>query len=404
MKLSNIIKTWLLQTVRLAATGLRQRLFDRRLYGENIWLLSEKRTEARDNAMHLFRYLRKEHPEINAYFVITPDSADLDKVLPFGNVIWQDSREHYRYYAAARYSIGSQECGAYPGVTNAKYLKLTKFLRNPRQKCIFLQHAVMKDKKEWPELYYESRVHDLYCSASSRERNFIEKAYGYPEGYVRELGFCRFDNLQRHMGETEKTVLVMPSWRRWLSAADQTASATRAEMESFKKSDYFERYSSLLSNPALGEVLAEYGYDLVFYPHYSLQSYIDAFRPYETDRIRIADRRSYDVQELLIKCAVMITDFSSVSFDFAYQEKPTVLYQYDEERFHKDHYGHGYFDYHRDGFGPVVTEEREVLGELKLILAGGAAVAPKYKERIDAFFDLRDGENCRRTVSAILTL
>ena len=51
----------------------------RELIKEGIWLIQEKRTEARDNGYHLFKYLREYHPEIPAYYVIQREAADYFK-------------------------------------------------------------------------------------------------------------------------------------------------------------------------------------------------------------------------------------------------------------------------------------------------------------------------------------
>ena len=40
-------------------------LFGRGLLKKNIWLIREKGVEARDNAYHLFKYLRENHKEIS---------------------------------------------------------------------------------------------------------------------------------------------------------------------------------------------------------------------------------------------------------------------------------------------------------------------------------------------------
>ena len=41
----------------------------------------------------------------------------------------------------------------------------------------------------------------------------------------------------------------------------------------------------------------------------------------------------------------MITDYSSVFFDFSYMRKPVIFYQFDEKKFRKAQYAEGYFSY-----------------------------------------------------------
>ena len=55
--------------------------------GRTIYLISERGTDARDNGYHMFRYIRQNHPEDEAYYVITKDSADYPKVAELGKVV-----------------------------------------------------------------------------------------------------------------------------------------------------------------------------------------------------------------------------------------------------------------------------------------------------------------------------
>ena len=100
----------------------------------------------------------------------------------------------------------------------------------------------------------------------------------------------------------------------------------------------------------------------------------------------------------------MITDYSSVFFDFAYMDKPEIFYQFDEEEYRKGHYQEGYFSYRRDAFGPVVVEETEFVDAIEFFILNGFTVEEKYQKKIDTFFTLKDQDNCQRTFEAISSL
>ena len=60
-------------------------------------------------------------------------------------------------------------------------------------------------------------------------------------------------------------------------------------------------------------------------------------------------------QELFKKGALLITDYSSVAFDFAYLKKPVLYYQSTNDyHFNLDE---SYFDYETMGFGEVCRSE-----------------------------------------------
>lgn len=400
MKVIKAFLRWLPIIIKYVFGYIFLHLFHRDLLKKDIWLIQEKIGEARDNGYHLFKYIRTNHPEINAYFVITEDSSDLCKVQKYGNLIEHNSKKHILYYLAAKYSIGSQPCGANPYIITPQMFRLISVFRNPEQKCIFLQHGIILNSLPDKKMYYKHMVHDLFVTSTKKERDFVEEHYGYPPGYVQELGLCRFDNLQYAAEKKEKIILLMPTWRSWLRFKVKPSE----ERDCFKNSEYYQTYVSLLKNSLLKDLLKSYGFKLVFYPHFEAQRHIDLFADYADKNIIIATKEKYDVQDLLMRSSVLITDFSSVFFDFAYMDKPMVFYQFDEEQFRKGHYQEGYFSYRNDGFGKVVKEEKEVIEELEVILKNNCVMDEIYEKRRTEFFDLIDDKNCERNFNAIKSL
>lgn len=400
-RMRKAVQYWIPFTAVLALMAMLQKTIFRSVYRRRIWLVAEKPSEARDNGLAFFRWMRQKHPEIECYYVIEKDGVDLKKVEPLGNVIYRNSCRHLWYYLAAENSISSQLSGAYPHEVNSEYLRLIRGLKNPNQKCVFLQHGVTYQAANISSLCYGSGVHDLIVTVSETERRFLIQQYHYPPERVANVGFCRFDHLIS--GQRTKTILIMPTWRSWLSAAEKET-ASREEILQFQRSDFFGNYSALLKAPELLDMLKRYGYSLVFYPHYRLQPFIESFSSCESENVTIAKRTAYDVQQLLIDCDLLITDYSSVFFDFAYLRKPEIFFQFDVERFRSEHYAQGFFSYAHDGFGPICGNQEVLLRQLEEYLRKDCAPEEKYLERVDAFFTHRDNKNCERTYEAIRAL
>lgn len=376
-------------------------VFRRSLLKKEIWLIMEKKTEARDNGYHFYKYIKTSHANLNAYYVITGNSADISKISELGNIIEADSFKHYVYYLAAKYSINSQAFGAAPGNPRIVH-KLKKHLA-PTQKTIFLQHGIIKD--DMTNAYrYDITKFDLFCCGAQREHRYIIEKYGYPEKNAKLLGLCRFDRLYSNRIKRSKQILIMPTFRNWLQAANVIKEASAAEMNAFLKTDYYQQYVGLISDAGLLEYLGDNGYKLVFYPHYAMQSYIKSFEPYANDVVEIGDRKKYDVQDLLIESGLLVTDYSSVYFDFAYMKKPVIYFQFDEHAYRSKHYKEGYFDYRRDGFGPVIPGYQQVIDRVKEYIEADEVVEDIYLQRTEAFFGYNDAKNCERTYRAILEI
>lgn len=389
-----------LTLLKLLAAAVIVRLFRRDLLRKNLWLIQEKRTEARDNGYHLYVYVREKHPEIPAYYAIVKGAPDEEKIKKYGAPIQADSMQHYFYWIAAKYSINSQPNGASPYPLDVTY-RFRKLCRKD-QKVVYLKHGV--DKDELPHILdYSKTRFDLVSFVSKREQEFIQEYFGYPDAVAQLLGFCRYDRLA-DVAPPRRQILVMPTFRKWLRVQDTETEATEAECMRFRESDFYRNYSALLSDERLLAAAKARGYKIVFYLHYAIQPYTKVFQPLANETVIVADRQHYDVQGLMLESAAMVTDFSSVFFDFAYMKKPEVFFQFDEEKYRQSHYKPGYFDYRRDGFGPVCTQLDDTVDELLHLMENGCQMPPEYLRRVSDFFAFFDDHNCERTYRAIQNL
>lgn len=359
-----------------------------------MWLICERPDEARDNGWHFFQYIRTCHPEVEVYYLITDDAVDRNRVDNLGQVIPWGSLRHFLFWCVAEWVISAHpgECAPDPNWSwRAKRLGLVT------HRSAYLKHGVIGIN--CPDYIRSDHFRpDLVAAAGAPERDFLQSVTQRGGETVQLLGLCRFDVLHEPV-EVRRQVLLMPTWRRWFKGLVEKHGREEA-MRLFRESEYFMAYHGLLQSERLHRVLEDEDYELVFYPHYGVQEYLEAFGKTH-ERITIADRRQYDVQQLLKESAVLVTDFSSVSFDFAYMGKPLVYILPDEERYFSDHFQRGYFDFDRDGFGPVTRDPEAAVDALAEILKRGAVQEPVYHERVEAFFPLRDNRNCERTFEAI---
>lgn len=348
------------------------------IFPQEHWVICERGTDARDNGYWFYKYMKAKHPEQKLYYIIDPLSADYVKVkedaVDFGTL------KSYWILASAKKQISTHYGSGLP-VDSVKFFRLCGMSDN----FYFLQHGVIMNNLV--NLYRNNAPMALFACGAKPEYDYVLKNYGHSDQVIRYTGLARFDQL--HNVQSKKQILVMPTWRIYLRSR-----------ESFMKSDYFAHWQSFLNNRKLIEQLEMENMDLIFYVHYEMQKYLECFTS-GSDHIVLAKFEDYDVQTLLKESAVLVTDYSSVFFDFAYMRKPILYYQFDEELFFDKHYKRGYFDYHQMGFGDVSVREDEAVECLLRICGRNMQIEPHYLQRIACFFPLYDTNNCQRIYECI---
>ena len=149
----------------------------------------------------------------------------------------------------------------------------------------------------------------------------------------------------------------------------------------------------MLQKIKLINLAKEKGYEILFKPHPEINNIIDLFN---TENIKIAKNETY--QELFNSSSLLITDYSSVFFDFAYLKKPVIYYQGNEEY----HYNKGYWDYNTMGFGEVISKEEDIVNKIIDYIDNDCNMEEEYKKRVDKFFKFTDKNNCKRVYEWIL--
>ena len=341
---------------------------------KRIWLFQDRKDIADDNAKYLFSYAVKQDDDIEKYFVINKDCDDFEKMKKIDkNIVARGSMKNKFLYLFAEKMISSHVNHSWLNpFFNPKIPYFNGFLT--LEKC-FLQHGVVKDDlSNWLRKYFQN-LH-LFLTSSDYERESIfAGTYNYDSDRVQVLGLPRHDYLK--FGTAKKEILFSPTWRKQF-----------VNRQAFEKSDYYYRLKSFLTNEKLLKVTKEKGYKIVFKPHYDLEPFLDLFAL--PDEIEINTTDSY--QTLFNNSSLLITDYSSVFFDFAFLKKPIIYYH----KGHDYHFDKGYFKYNEMGFGDVIESEEELVDKIIEYMDNGCEMEEKYKDRVNKFFKYNDQNNCKR--------
>ena len=107
-----------------------------------------------------------------------------------------------------------------------------------------------------------------------------------------------------------------------------------------------------------------------------------------------------DVSELYLMSDILITDYSSVFFDYANLKRPILFYTYDIEKYQGQLRGF-YIDMEKELPGPLLMDNDEVMNAIENI----DEVSEKYKNRYNEFYERfcswDDGRSSEKVVDAV---
>ena len=351
---------------------------------KDLWLISERPEEARDNGYWFYKWILENKPQTNVYYVLTKNSIDYKKMPRKDLIIEPNSIKHYIYYILCSCSISTHMHGACPGKSFC--IPFMPFMK--KKKTIFLQHGITKDK-----INLRGRL-DYIIAASKEEKKLLVSANPKYNNNIFITGFCRYDQLEDlSKDQKNKIILVMPTFRKWLRDIGRLKNHDKI----FKNTDYFKNWNAFLNNKNLQSILKSNNMELLFFPHNEIQKLAHNFKT-KNSHIKIGNPGEFDIQTLLKKSSILVTDYSSVFFDFVYMNKPVIFYQFDQNDFFGKHYKSSGKPY---PFGDIFNKETLVIEEIKKTIQRNCSIKSGYKNDARNFYKYRDRKNCERIYNLI---
>ena len=363
--------------------------------GKPIWLIYDRTEKGDDNGEALFRFLMNcdEAKDINIFYAIAKDCEDYDRIKHYGPVIDMESEEFKIYFLAADKVISSQWAmwALNPFGKDSPYVQ-DMFGHD----FVFLQHGITKDDVSDFGNKTKRNLRMFVTALRAEYDSIVNGHYGYTEREVKLTGFPRFDKLE---DKREKLIVVMPSWRGNLNLEPEMTKSGFKYSESFRDSEYFNFYNNLINDKDLLKAMQIAGYKGTFCIHPNFAKQTGDF--FENEIFDIKEI-PFSYQEMFSKGALMVTDYSSVAFDFAYMKKPVVYSQFDRDTFFEGHtYSEGYFSYEDNGFGPVCYDYDSTVDNIIGFIENDCKEPDQYRERVEKLFAYTDRNNCRRVFEEI---
>lgn len=217
-----------------------------------------------------------------------------------------------------------------------------------------------------------------------KENIIIEKGYprndflfNYTEKDVEKIKRAIFGNDYEEY-KNKKMILYAPTYR-----ANQHQSGVGY---TYKEEVDFEKMKNKLGDE----------YIILFRPHYFVASVFD-FSKYKGFVYNASDVD--DVNDLYVISDLLITDYSSVFFDYANLKRPIIFYMYDLEHYRDESNGF-YFDIEKVLPGPIIKTDDELIEEI--IKTQDFKYDEKYKKFNETFNYLDDGKASKRVIEDVI--
>lgn len=323
-----------------------------------------------DNPYYVYKYLKSCKTDYKLIFIVAKDAdvSSLDK----GDYVYVRSLKSFYHLATYKYLFTCQSLGS--------ILKKRK-----NQIYIQLWHSISLKKMGLDVSNPDNLTRlehtldwDYVVSSSEFESRVLKSSSGYT-CKTKLLGnprtdalFANFDipGIKSKLGivDDKKIVLYAPTFRDWELHKDKISIDL--------PNNITDNYTVLIRlHPLIAQKIDKY----IF-----------------TDNIiNVCDYNN--LNELLAISDILITDYSSICFDYSLLHKPTIFYAYDYKEYSKLR-GGLYLDYKKDLIGPVAFSK----DELNQFFENIDEVLKKFEGATEGFNQkystMNDGKVCQRII------
>lgn len=343
-----------------------------------------------DNASVFHKYLVNNHADqVTAYWMYdsTTDYAKNGKI---PNAVALGSFRNYLLFFRADYTFHGHSL-LYDIVPSAdKFLNL-----NRRTVITHVSHGIEGFKKiliQKEDVPLLKRT-DYFNCASQYEYELKRDKWKIPEEKLIITGFPRFDRYPPNQPPAEmKRILMMMTWREWLFDLSK---------EEFLESNYFRSTIGLLEHEGIRKLLKSNGIHLQIALHPFMKRFEEHFFPLadEDYGIEFLDFNHTSIERSIEENDMLLTDITSVSWDFLYLNKPIIFFMFDQEEYTRRR--GSYLDLDKDLYGYKASTTDDVYTTLAYMVERNITHNEWYGKAGD-YIDYFDQDNCKRLARRVM--
>ncbi len=352
-----------------------------------------------DNPKYIYQYIQKHYPGkfTNVWIADADHLTKIKRDLrnqPHTKVIRRFGFKYMYYLATAKYFVFNMRQPKWfikrPGM---RFLET--WHGTPLKQLVFDMNNVAGASHLYKKIFYhQSRQWDHLLTDNQYSYDIFNHAFMYPKSRMVKSGYPRNDilsnphrdqiarRIKQNLGIPldKKVILYAPTWR---------------DNQFYGHGRY--KYTLHLKIAKLKRYLSDQ-YVLILRTHYFITNHIDTsqFGSF------VYNESNYDdIAELYLISDLLITDYSSVFFDYAILKRPILYYVYDYYQY--AHVLHGfYLNMQRDLPGPLLKTSDEVLSAIQNIDSIKKKYASRYVKFNHRFNSWDDGHAAARAVKILL--
>lgn len=286
------------------------------------WLFSENLSKTKNNnSWYFFEHIAEtaSNDNIDAYFILVRSKENvaalrgIDRSLR-RRIIWRNSlRHHVLYWKADMFFVTLSYKDVLPDIYRGKHKNL--------QPVNYLQHGTCGIKKidYTGGMYWNSLFKFMVYGPNEKNlliqnNDFAEYQLKYSNAHPRYKELLRIDEENKEKDQ----ILWFLTWRDYISGGLAS------------QDEFASRIKEVLLDDSLQEYLRANSRKLrvVLHQHFTRSAYTDIVNALPPT-ISVVHADSVDVMMEMAKSYLLITDYSSLGFDFTFLGRPVLTYQFD---------------------------------------------------------------------------
>lgn len=346
-----------------------------------------------DSPKSIFKYLLEKEPNNWKHIWVLNNEEIIKDETEFTNtnvkVIKRFGWKYFYYATVSKYFVLNMRQPKWLAKKEDQII-LSTWHGTPLKRLVFdMENVTSANKNYKNDFYNQSRKWDYLIAANKYSENIFASAFMYPKERMLTYGYPRNDILYNYTADyktmiknklgiplDKEVILYAPTWR---------------DDEYHSAGNY--KFNLQLDINRLKEKLGD-KYVIILRMHYFIS---DNLNLEGCENFAYDVSRYNDVNDLYIISDLLITDYSSVFFDYANLRKPILFYTYDIKKY-KDVLRGFYIDMEKELPGPLLYNSEEVIDSIKNIQRVKNIYETRYNRFYETFCSLDDGKATERVV------